>query len=265
MNNTLEEFQLLVSHSLEHIKTEYNRGQSLLISEESHTFFSSLRKTPITQPQQAPVIVTIKPPVVSKPAEKPVVSPTKLQPVPIPKIEVAAAPAKPAVAQPASDFSEEIKKQLQKSLPHVSIICDVPSDDEATLISEAWKQPTKYASVIILSFAESPETEKFLFNVKKAIEAHFCSCAIIETKTWEEKREWDAFFTIHRPKLILSSPEMFKTKQLLAHYKENTASKEKFLHVHPFMLLLSLSTYLKQPEQKKILWNSLCNLLKKNP
>lgn len=263
MSNTLQEFEFLVSDTLEHITSAYTKGQSLLISEESHAFFSSLKKTPVLPtPQPAPITAPRPPVIIEKHAEPaPILKPKPSSP---PKIEVVASPIKPKEG-PSTDFSEEIKKQLQKLLPHVTVVRDVPSDDEATLISESWKQPTKYASVLIFSFSESPETEKFLFNVKKAIEAHFCSCAIIDTKTWEDKKEWDAFFTIHNPKLIISSPEVFKTKQLLTYYKENVSSKERFLHSHPFMLLLSLSTYIKQPEQKKVLWNSLCNLLKKNP
>jgi len=263
MNNTLEEFELLVSDTLEHITSAYTKGQTLIISEESHAFFASLKKTPaLPTPPPEPTAAPRPAVIIEKQVEPAPI--LKAKAAPPPKIEVVAAPVKPK-ATPSTDFSEELKKQLQKHLPSVTLVRDVPNDDEATLLSESWKQPTKYASVLIFSFSESPETEKFLFNVKKAIEAHFSSCAIIDTKTWEDKKEWDAFFTIHNPKLIISSPEVFKTKQLLTYYKENASSKERFLHSHPFMLLLSLSTYIKQPEQKKVLWNSLCNLLKKNP
>jgi hypothetical protein len=275
MSNTLSEFHALLSDTIEHITDEYKDRKLLLTSPANYEFFASFKKV-IKQP--AVPVKAIIPPLPAAP-DKPV--PAKAAPVklasektapaikkeePLPPINKMAPSGLAAVKPPTTvDFSEEMKKQVMKILPSITITRDIPSDEDAILLSEAWKLPTKQADVLIFSFSESTETDNFLTNIKKAIEAHFCSCSLLNAKVWEEKKEWTPFFTIHKPKLIIASPEIFKTKELLSFYKENTASKEKFLHAHPFMLLLSLSQYLKFPEQKKDLWNNLCNQLKKTP
>jgi hypothetical protein len=275
MSNTLSEFHSLLSDTLDHITDEYKEKKSLLTSASNYEFFASFKK--VTKEPIAPVKTIITSP--PTPPAKPV--PGNLVPVKLasektapvikkeeslPLINKPAPSAQAAVKLPTTvDFSEEMKKQVMKILPSITITRDIPSDEDAILLSEAWKQPTKQADVLIFSFSESPETDNFLTNIKRAIEAHFCSCSLLTAKVWEEKKEWTPFFTIHKPKLIIASPEIFKTKELLSFYKENTASKERFLHAHPFMLLLSLSQYLKFPEQKKDLWNNLCNQLKKTP
>lgn len=270
MSNTLSEFQSLLTDTLEHIKDHYPKGKTLLISQENSLFFSSVKKAPTPQ---------IEVPKANAPAKTAIPPlPVQGQPRPTPKIEVApkaaAAPppvdqlpktrATPAALASATEFSEDMRRSMQKVLPHVRIIRDIPSDEEASVLSDEWKQQTKQAEVLILSFSESKETDKFLFNVKKAIEAHLCSCAIIEAKEWEQKKEWEAFFTIHKPKLMIASPELLKTKHLLSYYKENPTSQERFLHTGPLMLLLALPIYLQSPEQKKVLWKELCSHFKKN-
>ncbi|MCX6990816.1 MAG: hypothetical protein NTX49_07140 [Chlamydiae bacterium] len=275
MSNTLSELHSLLSDTLDYISDEYKEKKSLLTSPESYEFFASFKKVAKepAPPAQAPFTPIAKLPsnlVPSNPVPeklapvKPASFPKKEEPLPL--VNKSAPSAQAAVKISTTlDFSEEMKKQVMKILPSITILRDIPSDEDAIILSEAWKQPTKQADVLLFSFSESPETDRFLTNIKKAIEAHFCSCSILDAKVWEEKKEWTPFFTIHKPKLIIGSPEIFKTKQLLGFYKENTASKERFLHEHPFMLLLSLSQYLKFPEQKKDLWNNLCNLLKKTP
>ena len=271
MSNTLSEIHSLLSDTIDHIADEYKEKKFLLTSATNYEFFASLKKvakepgTPVkTSTPLAPKLPE-KPAVVKVVVEKtaPVIT-KKEEPLPLVKKPSPGAQA-PAKENSTVDFSEEIRKQVMKILPSVTIIKEIPSDEEATLLSESWKHPTKQAEVLLLTFSESPETDRFLANIKKAIDAHFCSCSIVDAKSWEEKKEWSPFFSIHNPKLIIASPEIFKTKELLSFYKENTVSKERFLHSHPFMLLLSLSQYLKFPEQKKDLWNNLCNRLKKTP
>ena len=275
MSNRLSEFQSLLLDTIDYITDEYKEKKSLLTSPSNYEFFASFKKA--TKESAAPVKAIITSPLT--PPGKPV--PDKLVPVkldsektvealkkqePLSVINRPAPSAQAAAKLPTPvDFSEEMKKQVMKILPSITIARDIPSVEDAILLSESWKQPTKQADVLIFSFSESPETDIFLTNIKKAIEAHFCSCSLLNAKVWEEKKDWTPFFTIHKPKLIIASPEIFKTKELLSFYKENTASKERFLHAHPFMLLLSLSQYLKFPEQKKDLWNNLCNQLKKTP
>ena len=261
MSNIHSELSSLLSDTINHISDEYKEKKSLLTSPANYEFFASFKKV-VKEP--LPATKTTFTPLPKLPEKTaPVLLKKEAPPTPMKKI--APLVQEPVKAPTALDFSEEMKKQVMKILPSATIIRDIPSDEDATILSEAWKQPTKQADVLLFSFSESPETDRFLANVKKAIEAHFCSCSILDAKAWEEKREWTPFFSIHKPKLIIASPEIFKTKELLGFYKENTASKERFLHSHPFMLLLSLSQYLKFPEQKKDLWNHLCNRLKKTP
>jgi hypothetical protein len=81
-------------------------------------------------------------------------------------------------------------------------------------------------------------------------------------KEWEDKKEWNRFFILYKPRLILGDPNLFQIKNLLPFYKENAVSKQMFLNSHPFMLLKPLSNYLDTPEHKKSLWNDLCTILK---
>ena len=264
MNTPYQELQNLISDTLDHIRLCAVDKKDIIISGDNYAFFA---KTPLPAPlvEKEPTPIFIKP--LENQIKKPSLPPKdKVVIAPIKEEKTSQAISAPAITPKAFPlkFSEEIKRQVQKILPHVVIKNDIPNDDEAKILSEEYKQPTRAAKILILSFSKNEKLDLFLQNVKKAIESHFDSCAIIDAKKWENKNEWDAFFAMHKPSLIITSPDIFSSKNLLPLYRENGATKDKVLNDIPLMMLSVLSSYLLSTEHKKTLWIALCNLLKKN-
>jgi hypothetical protein len=281
MNNFTAAYRQLIQDTISYLEQSFENKKSVLASQESFDFFRSFKKINIDTTSVQGPIVTHQPKIKPDPrlitksqsSQEPEKKPSLQAPSAHVSIQVNETKTLQAV-QPSSstqnkpqkplEFSEEIKKKIEKVLPHVKIVKDIPSDEEAQLISEAWRQPTKNAQFIILSFPEGPNEETFLMNVKRALDAHFGPCSLIDASSLESKKEWDLFFSIHKPQMYICSSELFKYKHLLSFYKENAANKERFLHSQPLLLLSSLTNYLSSPEQKKILWNHLCAIMKKN-
>jgi hypothetical protein len=260
MNTRQDQFQALIALTLQYIKEEYNSHTSILCGDESHPFFKSLsppkvKKIADPKPHQKPPIQVALPL-----SPKPIPSSQVKEIIPAKKIDIA--PQEPITQQHADPFPEDIKKQVEKYLPYIKIIKSIPSDEGAQMLACAWKHSSAKDAVLLLSFTHSPIEKSFLSNIKKAIESHFCSCDIIDVKEWEDKKEWNRFFILYKPRLILGDPNLFQIKNLLPFYKENAVSKQMFLNSHPFMLLKPLSNYLDTPEHKKSLWNDLCTILK---
>lgn len=262
MNTRQDQFQQLIELTLQYIKEEYNSGTSILCGDESYPFFKGLsppkvKKIPDPKLNQKPPVQ-----IGASLSTKRVPSAQVKEIIPAKKIDIA--PQEPITKQPSDPFPEDIKKQVEKHLPYIKIIKSIPSDEGAQILASAWKHPCAKGTVLLFSFTPSPTEKSFLSNIKKAIESRFCSCEIIDVKEWEDKKEWNRFFILYKPRLILGDPNLFQTKNLLPFYKENAVSKQMFLNSHPFMLLKPLSTYLDTPEHKKSLWNHLCSILK-NP
>ncbi|MCX6987330.1 MAG: hypothetical protein NT065_04150 [Chlamydiae bacterium] len=262
MNTRQDQFQALIALTLQYIKEEYNSGTSILCGDESYPFFKSLsppkvKKIADPRPNQKPPAQIAAP---LSPKRVPFVQVKEI--ISDQKIDIA--PQEPITKQPSDPFPEDLKKQVEKHLSYIKIIKNIPSDEGAQILASGWKHPCAKGGVLLFSFTQSPNEKSFLSNIKKAIESHFCSCEIIDVKEWEDKKEWNRFFILYNPRLILGDPNLFQTKNLLPFYKENAVSKQMFLNSYPFMLLKPLSTYLDTPEHKKSLWNQLCTILK-NP
>jgi hypothetical protein len=281
MNNFTAAYRQLIQDTITHVEQSFENKKSILVSQESCDFFRSFNKKNIDavrlqqQTAKHPSELKKAPPLITTPQtaqeteKKPSISTPNIHV----SIQVDETTNRPTIQSSSSsqnkpqktiEFSDEIKKKIEKVLPHVKIVREIPSDEEAQRLSEAWKQPTKNAQFIILSFSEGTNEETFLMNVKRALDANFGPCSLIDASSLENKKEWDLFFSMHKPQMYICSSELFRYKQLISFYKENTASKERFLHSQPLLLLSSLSNYLSSPEQKRILWNHLCAIMKKN-
>lgn len=267
MNRLQHQFQEILALTVEHIKIDYDIKKSVLCSDTAFASFdilssSNKKKLPHTQQttvKHSPAKQTSQPLLQPQPIKR-IIQTTKKQEI-LGKSPSQELTTTSAIEEPCT-FSEELKKQIEKILPQLQIMKEIPSDEEAKILAKQWQQLCKQSEVLILNFSTTLLDYTFLINIKKAIESHFCSCSVIEVKEWEEKKEWSTFFKLHKPKLILGDPSLFSVKNLLPFYKENAVSKQMSLNTHPFMLLQPLADYLNHPEHKKSLWKNLCNSLR---
>ena len=267
MNRLQHQFQEILALTIEHIKIDYDIKKSVLCSDPAFSSFdilasSNKKKPPHTQQitvKHLPAKQIAQPLLQTQPI-KTIVQTPKKQEI-LGKASSQELTTTSPIEEPCT-FSEELKKQIEKILPQLQIIKEIPSDEEAKILAKQWQHLCKQSEVLVLSFGSTLLDHSFLLNIKKAIESHFCSCSVIDVKEWEEKKEWSTFFKLHKPKLILGDPSLFNTKNLLPFYKENAVSKQMSLNSHPFMLLQPVEDYLHHPEHKKSLWKNLCNSLR---
>lgn len=234
------------------------------------TFFCTKEEKALFAPQKSVPNETIlpKPNVVKKdkPIEAPPFKPEVKAEVKTPLKEQENKPVatqvleKPSKSAPAP--SKEWKDLCQKIVPNWTIREDVPSDEEAKRNAEAWKEP-KVAKVLLFSFKETEEELLFLKNISRAIDLYLAPAKIINAAKFEEENKWEGFFKRKGAELIIAPPALHQTKELRSFYKEIPSTSELFLAEIPLFVLKSLKEYMKDPLAKKMLWQSLCQILKK--
>ncbi|MBM3206999.1 MAG: hypothetical protein FJZ57_00100 [Chlamydiae bacterium] len=269
MNKTQIEFQNLIKITLEYIESEYEHGTKLFCTTETYSFFENSTKNVNTKIQHTPENKPIIPlseiiqetsKLAKAEKEKATLEPKEDSKNKPPHALLPTSP----LPKPTLEFSEEIKKRIEKIFPNIKIVKDIPSDEEAKILSEQWQKRTQNAAVLIFNFSPTPEHAFFWENVKRAIEGHFSSCCVIEAQEWEKKNNWDSFFKLYKPNLILGTQEIFKNNHLLTHFKEIPSSKERFLHSQKYLTTHSAAEYIKNPNLKKSLWSMICKHLRQD-
>jgi hypothetical protein len=266
MTKTFTEFQQLISLTLQHIEEEYPPSTNLFCSTETFKYFEGFK---IKQPNKnlyhaepkknlpfhELLDIAQRPLRREKDACSVVIKTASSEEIKLPT---------PKEARPTFEFSENIKRKLEKTIPNIKIIREVPSDEQAIILAQQWMTTTTNANVLIFNFSSISEHRIFWENVKYAIEAHFCSCAVIDVVEWESKNNWESFFKLHNCRFILGSQEILRQTHLLTHFKEIPATKDKFLKSHPYFGTYPASEYIKKPDLKKSLWKMLCKQLNKD-
>jgi len=149
-----------------------------------------------------------------------------------------------------------LTNNVQKLFPTFSIKTASPSDQGALFLQEALQ-----SEVLILSFRESGESDRFLQNIQLAISSHFTKAALIDAKQQHFVSSLDLLFHQSGIKLTLASHSVFAQPSLLPLLKELPSSQERFLGKSKLFLLSPFELYLKTTIHKQSLWNTLCTLL----
>ncbi len=197
-----------------------------------------------------------------KVAALPFVEQIKQEPLPAEKISFK--PPEPAIPPPMktppSRSFEGIEKQVQTLFPSFTLLKDTPEDHISYYKDARKKERLLQADTLLLDFQESPQETLFLENVRQAITLYFGPAMRVPVKDWDSK--WAMVFEDLQAKLIVAPPSLKKHAPLLPWYRENPSSMEFFLGSCRLLITQPLSSYFHHPLHKKVLWQSLCKLLK---
>lgn len=206
-----------------------------------------------------PPIMAVKeplPPPIPAPPTPP--APPKQEPVvikPVPK-PIALEVPKPITPPPSS-----IESLVRKTAPQLKILHDIPSDEKARRVKEAYRSQQNIPEIPILY--SDPKDRPFLSNVSKGIETAFASSHPLEVTFFEKERTWDFFLKTPHLKLILI-PDMvlWNSLDLMRYYKEIPSSGIRTLGNLPLLLIADPKLYQTDPNLKRSLWLMIKNLLK---
>lgn len=158
------------------------------------------------------------------------------------------------------DFAH-LHKIVSQCLPEIKVLPTIPNDAIAYQIAGRWKTKNQVAPVTVLSFGETAETQQFLEQVTKALDAYFGPAKMILAENIEKENQWEALLSVKELKMILLCDHaLWQLKSLLPFYKENPAPSgggKRFLGDVPLFLLPDLTLYLKDCALKKSLWHML--------
>ncbi len=155
-------------------------------------------------------------------------------------------------------YDDNIKILLGKIAPDTKYIENIPSDENAKKISNAWKYKSQAKEICILSFSENIHDRQFLKNLAQAIDLSFKETNVIASKELEKNDNWHNFLSNSLIKLIIvMENDLMKNSNLLCHLKEIPNKSEKYLFNIPIFLLPDLSLYRKNPKLKSNLWKAL--------
>jgi hypothetical protein len=232
-------FRDLVRDTLTFLRDPLVARQSMLATAEEERFFQKNKVTEVV-----PVAVVSKLP---GPPRKEVFSP----PPTVPKQEII--PSQP-------DLSP-MKKTLQRIVPSMKMVDQVPNDTQAKRIASAWKEKIFDAEVIFLVCNSDTDTLEFLKGLAKAVDTHLGKTKILMAERLEREKRWDLFFEKNSFRLIIASVGIQQWTELMRFYKAMPTSSQLFLDKIPLFVLSSATLY-KSLEHKAHLWKMLCQLLK---
>jgi hypothetical protein len=232
----------LIDDTLTFLKEEGFLEKRLFVSKESYAFFSLAK----AEKKKTPLL----PPVVQAPAFIPREEPKKKEPAKTEEVTMAKPPP-PLKKEP----HEEIRTLIARVHPHLPLASEIPSDEQGARIANAWREQEHVLPVALLSFSDHSKELSFLSQVATAITSHFLKASVIDGARLEREKKWDLFLKTPHLRLIIAYqfPKVF--------YLENLATSEKFLGKTPLLVISPPSFYLQNPEAKRTLWKTLCNLL----
>lgn len=159
------------------------------------------------------------------------------------------------------DFSD-LKKLMQSHFPSHPIIEQVPSDDEAKKINNAWQQPSGFLAAVIVAGDSVAAHYDLLSNIANAIQTRFVPAQVISHSKLHQEADCDAL--VRSPSLrviVISSPTLLSLPHLMKHYRDEPQSGKKFLGTTPLCLMADPAECLKNPQLKVTLWNTLKQIL----
>jgi hypothetical protein len=197
-----------------------------------------------------------------KPPEPVIPSPSKTEAQPVSKEHSHEKMPKldPMVAPSTTDLND-MRKIVAEQFPHQSILEEPPSDQEAKIIGNAWRQAAKIPAIAILTFDEPPQHKVFLDNLAKALTLCHRPATLISAHKIEKDKSWDQLLESSELELVIAVDLSLRSKpELMKHYREISKGKST-LGNKPLCLLSDIALYLKEPKFKAVLWKVLCDML----
>lgn len=133
-------------------------------------------------------------------------------------------------------------------------------------ISPTTKLPSyDLPNVPLFFYEKNPDVEKFVTNLLSAIEDKFqISSTSIEAKEIEEGNLWRSVISMNHLKCVLVYDTWIATSPHgRCWYRTETNTNNCFLGTIPLIVLSSKADWYLDIENKKVVWNQLCRILKK--
>lgn len=175
-------------------------------------------------------------------------------------------PVQPEVKDPPPKKIEKIGSSIdpgmhlwvEKVLPDLPLRKTIPDDTAAQKRSRLWEETYLTSPVVIIAFGEIGPGLEFLRQLTQAINHLLMPAQLIEGSLFEKEQGWNLLLSSKALKQVISSPwSSWKTTSLTAHYHQNGSTMQSYLGNHPLLFLESSLFYLKDPERKRKLWNTL--------
>ena len=268
----MSNFTELVKDTLDHIRFSYKKDSTIFVSDALHEYFhktAQIQRPNATEKkvaQQQPSYAA-KPSFAMRPEAKSIKSDVLRGPIQAPSASAAREKKEePKLTLPSTElkgyiFSEEMKRKIQKTLPAVKIIAEVPDDSAAKRPGDTWKEPSARKAVI-LYFEEAGPSLSFLENVCKAINERLIPCSLIRYTSQDAPKDAGTLFLAPTKEFIIASNSIYQSNTLSAHIKKDQSTGLFMLGSNPLFILDGLETYSNDPSKKKDLWNKLCQMLR---
>ncbi len=171
------------------------------------------------------------------------------RPIPDEIVKVAPYGLKPELLPPPSprDFSE-LRKIVQEKIPEIKVI-DTPAPPK--------KSAPPAVLVLYLPSSHSPAHRDLLHQIVKAISLQLSPARLVEIPSIESPKGWEEFFLASPMLLLLISQTDLNA---LPHLQSYLKSRQKNI---PILLMPSAEDMLRDPAQKRTLWNSLKSFFNK--
>jgi hypothetical protein len=158
---------------------------------------------------------------------------------------------------------DEMRKKIAAALPGFRL-AETPLDDaEARRLAASWQEHLRETEVAILHCHPKGKELLFLENVAAAVTSLLRPAKVVDATRFEKENKWSLLMRSAPLKLICAPPlSMWRWPSLLPLYREIPNQQLKAIGEVPLLLLDPTSLYLSEPERKRHLWDTLCQLLK---
>lgn len=188
----------------------------------------------------------------SLPEPKPIETPLKNTPSEPPK----SFRLEPFVEIPAANDAE-LKKIFLEKFPGVSWLetplPDLPAQEQSRTTS---------AEIVILVYKETGKSLQFLQNFANAIQTSFGKAEIVSAAKIERLNAWEDFLNSNPLRLIVTSYAGAQSLPgLMKHFRESPKQGHLFFGKIHAVPLTDINLYLREPQLKRPLWQSIQSLL----
>jgi len=235
--------EALIRDTLIFLKETFSKDHQFFVSSTYPKVFTK-KVTPKEElapaPIQAPVVFQKTP---RKSSEKPIAPVVPLETlIPPPSKERSSLPV------------QSCKTLLQRLFPQMIFQENPPADNLVGAVNSAPFQKALQAKTLFLIPTEDPFAE----SVQKAISIYLTPCTLLATSLCGGEDETLFLLKNMQAELVIIPSDLVRTKTFLPFLRELPASREYFLGTSPLLIIEPLRSYYSNPQQKKILWQTLC-------
>jgi hypothetical protein len=238
--------EALIRDAISFLKDSFASTHQFLVS--SSYPIKGIKKKEATPLQKSSVELPVTPP--------PTFSKKTLKEAPkIPQKEVVLPPP-PSKERNALSIQSH-KNTLLRLFPQM-IFKETPlCDTLAHAMGEAPFQKALQAPILLLCSKEEP----FLQNLQKAICLYFSSCFLFSTSLCKTEKDLEFLIKNMKAKYVIAESKLLETPCFLSELRHLPATSEQFLANSPLITLQPINIYQLDPNQKKVLWHTLCKKL----